>query len=51
MANDYNEKILKYLKNVAEPADVEKIRVCCKIGNWQTAAKHLLELHAQGVIQ
>lgn len=51
MANDYEEKILEYLKKAAEPADVEKIRVGCKIGNWNTALKHLLELYSQGTIQ
>jgi len=51
MTNDYKEKILEYLKNAAEPADVEKIRTACGIGNWQTALKHLLELHSQGSIQ
>jgi hypothetical protein len=31
--------------------DVEKIRVACKIGNWQTALKHCLELQYEGKIQ
>jgi hypothetical protein len=31
--------------------DVEKIRVGCKIGNWQTALKHCLELQYDGKIQ
>ena len=51
MTNDYKQKILEYLKKAAEPADVEKIRTSCGIGNWNTALKHLLELHSQGSIQ
>jgi len=51
MRNDYQEKILEYLKKAAEPADVEKIRTACRIGNWNTALKHCLELHSQGTIQ
>ena len=31
--------------------DVEKIRLECKIGNWNTALKHLLELQYDGIIQ
>jgi len=50
MSNDYKEKILEYLKKAAEPADVEKIRKACGIGNWNTALKHCLELHARGTI-
>jgi hypothetical protein len=30
--------------NSPQPLDVEKIRVACGIGNWQTALKHCLEL-------
>jgi hypothetical protein len=51
MTNIYKEKILDYLKKAAEPADVEKIRKACGIGNWNTALKHCLELHSQGSIQ
>jgi hypothetical protein len=51
MTNDYKEKILEYLKKATEPADVEKIRIACGIGNWNTALKHCLELHSQGTIQ
>lgn len=50
MRNNYKEKILEYLKKAAEPADVEKIRTACGIGNWNTALKHCLELHARGTI-
>jgi hypothetical protein len=50
MANNYKEKILEYSKAATEPADVEKIRTACGIGNWNTALKHCLELHAQGLI-
>jgi len=51
MTNDYKEKISEYLKKAAEPADVEKIRTACGIGNWNTALKHLLELYSQSTIQ
>jgi len=50
MTNNYKEKILEYLKKAAEPNDIEKIRIAAGIGNWQTAAKHCLELHARGTI-
>jgi len=50
MTNNYKEKILEYLKKAAEPTDIEKIRIAAGIGNWQTAAKHCLELHARGTI-
>jgi hypothetical protein len=50
MRNNYKEKILEYIKKAAEPADVEKIRTACGIGNWNTALKHCLELHARGTI-
>jgi len=51
MTNDYKQKILEYLEVAAEPADIEKIRSACGIGNWNTALKHCLELHAQGAVQ
>jgi hypothetical protein len=31
--------------------DVEKIRVACGIGNWETALKHCLELRIAGKIE
>jgi hypothetical protein len=31
--------------------DVEKIRVACEIGNWQTALKHCLELLCERKIE
>jgi hypothetical protein len=31
--------------------DVEKIRVACGIGNWETALKHCLELGISGRIE
>jgi hypothetical protein len=43
-ALDYKEKILTYLKQAETPQDIEKIRVACGIGNWNTALKHCLEL-------
>ena len=47
---DYEEKILNFLSNTTEPTDVEKIRKACRIGNWNTALKHCLELLIQGRI-
>jgi hypothetical protein len=40
----YEQKILTFLNGVSEPVDVQKIRVACGIGNWNTALKHCLEL-------
>lgn len=51
MKTDYKEKILAFLDKATQPADIEKIRTACGIGNWNTALKHCLELHAQGTIQ
>jgi len=50
MINNYKERIIEYLKKATEPVDIEKIRVAVGIGNWQTAARHCLELHARGTI-
>jgi hypothetical protein len=44
MEGDYEERILAFLTEVPKPVDVEKIRVACGIGNWNTALKHCLEL-------
>ncbi len=41
---DYQKKIVKFLSQVKEPTDIEKIRVEAGIGNWNTALKHCLEL-------
>jgi len=41
---EYKEKIREVLWESSRPMDVEKIRVACGIGNWETAAKHCLEL-------
>jgi len=41
---EYKEEIRQLLWESSRPLDVEKIRVACKIGNWQTALKHCLEL-------
>lgn len=48
---EYEEAILRLLATAPQPMDVEKIRVACKIGNWQTALKHCLELQYDGKIQ
>jgi len=47
----YKEAILQLLTVAEQPLDVEKIRVGCAIGNWQTALKHCLELLYDGKIQ
>jgi len=41
---EYKEEIRQLLCESSRPLDVEKIRVACSIGNWQTALKHCLEL-------
>jgi len=53
MVEEYKEKILNFLAEARaeEPVDVEKIRVACGIGSWQTALKHCLELLLQGRIK
>jgi len=51
MEEGYEEKILAFLSEAAEPVDVEKIRVACNIGNWNTALKHCLELLIQGKVR
>ena len=51
MLRDYKKKILAYLDEATQPADVEKIRTASGIGNWNTALKHCLELYFQGSIQ
>ncbi len=48
---DYKTSILKQLAETQQPLDVEKIRVACRIGNWNTALKHCLELLYEGRIQ
>jgi len=50
MTRNYEEKIVSFLSEATEPVDVEKIRVSCGIGNWNTALKHCLELLIQGRI-
>jgi len=49
-ATDYKQQILRTLARAKRPMDVEKIRVACHIGNWQTALKHCLELQYDGRI-
>lgn len=44
MAERYKEQIYNFLMTCTEPTDIEKIRLACKIGNWNTALKHCLEL-------
>lgn len=51
LRGDYKESILWLLHGTEQPLDVEKIRVGCGIGNWQTALKHCLELLYDGKIQ
>ncbi|MGA2627604.1 MAG: hypothetical protein ABSF63_11200 [Candidatus Bathyarchaeia archaeon] len=48
---DYKQQILQILAKSDRPMDVEKIRVACRIGNWQTALKHCLELRIEGKIK
>lgn len=50
MKNGYKESIRRVLTESTIPMDVEKIRVACGIGNWQTALKHCLELLYDGKI-
>jgi len=38
------QRITDRLRSSTIPLDVENIRVSCKIGNWNTALKHCLEL-------
>ncbi|MEJ2271018.1 MAG: hypothetical protein P8X91_00710 [Candidatus Bathyarchaeota archaeon] len=40
-------KIINCLKTNKLPLGIETIRVECKIGNWNTALKHCLELLLQ----
>jgi len=49
--NDYQEKILHIVQEAKEPIDPENVRVLAKIGNWQTALKHLLQLMIEGKIE
>jgi len=51
MKRDYKIAILRVLAKASQPLDVEKIRVGCNIGNWNTALKHCLELQYEGKIQ
>ncbi len=45
--NQHTENILTFLNGTTEPIDVEKIRVVCQIGNWNTALTHCLDLLLQ----
>ena len=51
MNANYKEKIYDFLSKTKEPTDIEKIRKECKIGNWNTALKHCLELLIEGKIK
>ena len=51
MKRDYKKAIIRLLNQSTQPIDVEKIRTNCKIGNWNTALKHCLELKLEGKIQ
>ena len=48
---DYKNRILENLSLREIPCDIEKIRIACGIGNWNTALHHLLELYIEGEIQ
>jgi hypothetical protein len=48
---EYGAAILRTIDAASQPLDVEKIRVKCGIGNWQTALKHCLELLYEDKIQ
>jgi hypothetical protein len=45
--NEIKNRIINCLKTAKIPQGVENIRVACKIGNWNTALKHCLELLIQ----
>lgn len=51
MGGNYKERIYDFLLERKEPMDMEKIRVACDIGNWNTALKHCLELLIEGKIK
>jgi hypothetical protein len=51
MENNYAERIVEILTRAPQPMDIEKIRVDAKIGNWNTALKHCLELMIAGRIR
>jgi hypothetical protein len=48
---EYKDAIVRTIGAASQALDVERIRVECKIGNWQTALKHCLELLHEGKIQ
>lgn len=45
--DEIKNRIINCLKTAKIPQGVENIRVACKIGNWNTALKHCLELLIQ----
>jgi len=47
----YKDAIVRLIAAATQPLDVERIRVECKIGNWQTALKHCLELLCEDKIR
>lgn len=51
MENNYAERIVEILTQATQPMDIEKIRIDAKIGNWNTALKHCLELMIAGKIR
>jgi len=51
MRAGYKKKIISFIAKEPRPVDIEKIRVACNIGNWNTALKHCLELLIQGKIE
>ena len=48
--SNYKEKMLAFLKQADLPQDIEKIRIACGIGNWNTTLKHCLELQIEGKV-
>jgi hypothetical protein len=48
--DEIKNRITNCLKTAKIPQGVENIRVNCKIGNWNTALKHCLELLLQETI-
>jgi hypothetical protein len=51
MLREYQKRIINFLNETTGPVDVEKIRINCGIGNWNTALKHCLQLLIQGKIK
>ena len=39
-----NQRTVEHLEAAKVPSHLEDMRVCCGVGNWNTALKHCLEL-------